>query len=45
MAVNALVPALDHLEADRNPFAYAVKALCCVLLVRANPSSSSRITA
>ena len=39
-AVNALVPALDHLEADRNPFAYAVKALCCVLLVRANPASS-----
>jgi nitrate reductase assembly molybdenum cofactor insertion protein NarJ len=35
-AIGALVPVLDRLEAARNPFAYAVKALCCVLLARAN---------
>jgi nitrate reductase assembly molybdenum cofactor insertion protein NarJ len=33
-AVNALAPMLDRLEADRNPFAHVVRALCCVLLVR-----------
>jgi phytoene dehydrogenase-like protein len=35
-AISALVPILDHLEAERNPFAYVVKALCCVLLARTN---------
>jgi nitrate reductase assembly molybdenum cofactor insertion protein NarJ len=31
-ALEALAPMLERLEADRNPFAYVVKALCCVLL-------------
>jgi nitrate reductase assembly molybdenum cofactor insertion protein NarJ len=37
-AVNALAPMLERLEADRNPFAYVVRALCCVLLMRTNHS-------
>ena len=32
-ALEALTPLLERLEADRNPFAYVVKALCCVLLI------------
>lgn len=32
-ALDALTPLLDRLEADRNPFACVVKALCCVLLM------------
>ena len=48
-AIGALVPVLDRLEAARNPFAYAAKALCCVLLARANhggdiQSGKSRVT-
>jgi hypothetical protein len=35
-SLNALAPALDRLEADRNPFAYVVRALCCALLARAS---------
>lgn len=31
-ALDALAPLLDRLEADRNPFVYVVRALCCVLL-------------
>ena len=31
-ALEELAPLLDRLEADRNPFAYVVKALCCALL-------------
>ena len=34
-ALDALAPLLERLEADRNPFAYVVKALCCVLLMLA----------
>jgi nitrate reductase assembly molybdenum cofactor insertion protein NarJ len=30
--IDVLAPALTRLDADRNPFAYVVKALCCVLL-------------
>jgi nitrate reductase assembly molybdenum cofactor insertion protein NarJ len=33
-AIDALAPMLDRLDADRNPFAYVVRALCCVLLAR-----------
>jgi nitrate reductase assembly molybdenum cofactor insertion protein NarJ len=47
-ATGALVPVLDRLEAARNPFAYAVKALCCLLLARAHggdtQSGHSRVT-
>ena len=35
-ALNVLTPALERLEADRNPFSYIVKDLCCVLLTRAS---------
>jgi nitrate reductase assembly molybdenum cofactor insertion protein NarJ len=35
-AVNSLAPALDRLEAHRNPFSHVVRALCCALLARAN---------
>ena len=41
-AVNALAPMLDRLEADRNPFAHVVRALCCLLLARANASQEER---
>ena len=34
-AVNVLAPALERLEANRNPFAHVVLALCCTLLTRA----------
>lgn len=34
-ALDAAATLLARLEADRNPFASVVKALCCVLLVRA----------
>src|SRR5262245_54187750 len=34
-ALDALAPLLDRLDADRNPFAYAVRALCCALLMQA----------
>jgi hypothetical protein len=30
-ALMALAPLLDRLEAERNPHAHAVRALCCVL--------------
>jgi hypothetical protein len=31
-AADALAPALERLELDRNPFTYVVRALCCLLL-------------
>jgi hypothetical protein len=31
-ALDVLTPALERLEADRNPFTYVVRALCCLLL-------------
>ena len=34
-ALDALTPLLERLEADRNPFACVLKALCCVLLMLA----------
>jgi nitrate reductase assembly molybdenum cofactor insertion protein NarJ len=34
--LDTLAPALERLEADRNPFAYVVRALCCALLARAS---------
>lgn len=34
-SLDTLAPALERLEADRNPFAYVVRALCCALLARA----------
>ena len=33
-AVSALAPLLDRLDAERNPFAYVVRSLCCLLLRR-----------
>ena len=42
IAVNVLAPLLDRLEADRNPFAHVVRALCCLLLSRANVSEKER---
>lgn len=36
LALDVLARVLDRLEADRNPFAYVVRALCCVLMARAN---------
>ena len=39
-ALEALAPALDRLEAERNPYSYALKALCCLLLMRATGASA-----
>jgi nitrate reductase assembly molybdenum cofactor insertion protein NarJ len=36
-ALRELTPLLEHLDADRNPFAYVVRALCCRLLTRVSP--------
>lgn len=33
-AVSALAPLLERLDAERNPFAYVVRSLCCLLLRR-----------
>lgn len=33
-AVRALAPLLERLDAERNPFAYVVRSLCCLLLRR-----------
>ena len=41
-ALDALAPMLNRLEADRNPFAYVVRALCCLLLVRADHGQMER---
>jgi nitrate reductase assembly molybdenum cofactor insertion protein NarJ len=35
-ALDMLAPLLDRLDADRTPFAFVVRALCCVLLARAS---------
>jgi nitrate reductase assembly molybdenum cofactor insertion protein NarJ len=35
-AIGVLTSGLSRLDADRNPFAYVVRALCCLLLARAN---------
>jgi hypothetical protein len=43
-SLNALAPALDRLEADRNPFAYVVRALCCALLARASHPGKDRVS-
>jgi nitrate reductase assembly molybdenum cofactor insertion protein NarJ len=42
LALNALTPMLERLEADRNPFAYVVRALCCLLLTRVDRSPMAR---
>jgi nitrate reductase assembly molybdenum cofactor insertion protein NarJ len=42
VAVNVLAPLLDRLEADRNPFAHVVRALCCLLLARTHQSEEER---
>jgi nitrate reductase assembly molybdenum cofactor insertion protein NarJ len=36
VALDTCARLLDHLQADRNPFEFVVRALCCVLLIRAN---------
>jgi nitrate reductase assembly molybdenum cofactor insertion protein NarJ len=36
-ALRELTPLLERLDADRNPFAYVVRALCCRLLARVSP--------
>src|SRR5262249_3012602 len=41
-SLNSLARALDRLEADRNPFAYVVRALCCALLARASHPAKDR---
>jgi nitrate reductase assembly molybdenum cofactor insertion protein NarJ len=38
MALRALEPLLERLEAERNPFAYVVRSLCCLLLRRVTSS-------
>jgi nitrate reductase assembly molybdenum cofactor insertion protein NarJ len=35
VALDVLAPALDRLEANRNPFSHVVRALCCALLAKA----------
>jgi hypothetical protein len=40
-ALLALVPLLDRLEAERNPFVYVVRALCCLLLSRVRPPGAA----
>ena len=39
-ALDALAPVLDRLEGERNPYSYALKALCCLLLMRATGASA-----
>jgi len=41
-ALGALTPVLDRLDADRNPFAYVVRALCCLLLARVDGNRLER---
>ena len=43
-ALELLAPLLDRLEADRNPFAHAVKALCCLLITRVTHSHMEHST-
>jgi nitrate reductase assembly molybdenum cofactor insertion protein NarJ len=38
VAVAALGSLLERLEAERNPFAYVVRSLCCLLLLRVKSS-------
>lgn len=38
VAVEALGSLLARLEAERNPFAYVVRSLCCLLLLRVKSS-------
>jgi nitrate reductase assembly molybdenum cofactor insertion protein NarJ len=42
VALDTLAPMLDRLEADRNPFAHVVRALCCLLLARVSHSRKER---
>ena len=42
-SLNTLAPALERLEANRNPFAYVVRALCCALLTRAGHSRNEAV--
>jgi nitrate reductase assembly molybdenum cofactor insertion protein NarJ len=44
VALDAFARMLDRLEADRNPFAWVVRALCCVLLARANTPGPAPMT-
>jgi nitrate reductase assembly molybdenum cofactor insertion protein NarJ len=37
-AMAALGPLLERLDAERNPFAYIVRSLCCLLLLRVKSS-------
>jgi nitrate reductase assembly molybdenum cofactor insertion protein NarJ len=41
-AVSGLEPLLVRLDAERNPFAYVVRSLCCLLLRRATSSRLER---
>jgi nitrate reductase assembly molybdenum cofactor insertion protein NarJ len=41
-ALDTFAPILVRLAADRNPFAYAIRALCCVLLARAGEERLER---
>jgi nitrate reductase assembly molybdenum cofactor insertion protein NarJ len=42
--LDELAPLLERLDADRNPFAYVVRALCCVLLTSFSPSRAERLS-
>lgn len=44
VALDAFTRVLDHLDADRNPFALVVRALCCVLLARARDTRMTQIS-
>lgn len=44
VALDACARILDHLDADRNPFAFVLRALCCVLLARANDMHMTRVS-
>jgi len=45
VALEALTPILDRLEADRNPYVYLVRALCFVLLGCVNDSRMEQSSA
>ena len=42
VALSAVEPLLERLEAERNPFAYVVRSLCCLLLRRVTSSQLER---
>jgi nitrate reductase assembly molybdenum cofactor insertion protein NarJ len=43
-SLDLFAPLLERLDAERNPFAFVVRALCCVLLARTREDTMTRRT-